>query len=95
VLDRHLVQAINNLPAREREAFMLVAWDGFERDRAAQAAGWRPSQDVPQGVIVSSQPIDDHTVQFEVLPDGLVAPEWVEPTYSDIPCSEAKAARWR
>jgi RNA polymerase sigma factor (sigma-70 family) len=41
-LDHVLVAAIKNLPEREREAFMLVAWDGLDGDRAAQAAGCRP-----------------------------------------------------
>ncbi len=37
-VDAALVEAINALPPREREAFMLVAWDGLDRDQAARAA---------------------------------------------------------
>jgi RNA polymerase sigma factor (sigma-70 family) len=37
--DRELVAAIHALPEREREAFMLVAWDGLDNERAARALG--------------------------------------------------------
>ena len=38
-LDERLVGAINRLPDKEREALMLVAWDGLDPKRAARAAG--------------------------------------------------------
>lgn len=38
-IDGELVDAIRRLPAGEREAFMLVAWDGLDPKRAARAAG--------------------------------------------------------
>ena len=38
-VDRRLLAAIRDLPDREREAFMLVAWDGLDARRAADAAG--------------------------------------------------------
>lgn len=38
-IDRRLLAAISELPDAEREAFMLVAWDGLDRRRAARAAG--------------------------------------------------------
>lgn len=38
-IDRKLLAAIAALPEAEREAFMLVAWDGLEPARAAEAAG--------------------------------------------------------
>lgn len=37
-LDATLIDAINALPPREREAFMLVAWDALDQDQAARAA---------------------------------------------------------
>jgi RNA polymerase sigma-70 factor (ECF subfamily) len=38
-VDRRLLAAIRDLPPREREAFMLVAWDDLDASRAARAAG--------------------------------------------------------
>jgi len=38
-VDQRLVEAINRLPDKEREALMLVAWDGLDPKRAARAAG--------------------------------------------------------
>lgn len=38
-VDRRLLAAIRDLPERQREAFMLVAWDGLGPSRAARAAG--------------------------------------------------------
>jgi RNA polymerase sigma factor (sigma-70 family) len=38
-IDRDIVDAIRRLPAGEREALMLVAWDGLDPKRAAIAAG--------------------------------------------------------
>jgi RNA polymerase sigma-70 factor (ECF subfamily) len=38
-IDERLLDAISRLPAAEREAFMLVAWDGLDTQRAARAAG--------------------------------------------------------
>lgn len=38
-IDQRLVEAIKGLPSNEREAVMLVAWDGLDMERAAQAAG--------------------------------------------------------
>lgn len=38
-VDRRLLAAIRDLPERQREAFVLVAWDGLETSRAARAAG--------------------------------------------------------
>jgi RNA polymerase sigma-70 factor (ECF subfamily) len=38
-MDDRLVAAIRRLPAKEREALMLVAWDGLDPKRAARAAG--------------------------------------------------------
>jgi RNA polymerase sigma factor (sigma-70 family) len=40
-VDRELLTAIAELPDSEREAFVLVAWDGLDPERAAQAAGCR------------------------------------------------------
>lgn len=37
-IDRRLLDAIAELPPSEREAFMLVAWDGLDVRRAAKAA---------------------------------------------------------
>lgn len=37
-IDEALLAAIRRLPSAEREAFMLVAWDGLEPARAAAAA---------------------------------------------------------
>ena len=37
--DPELLAAIRRLPIREREALMLVAWDGLDHRRAALAAG--------------------------------------------------------
>lgn len=38
-IDQQLLTAIGRLPDAEREAFMLVAWDGLDPQRAAQALG--------------------------------------------------------
>lgn len=38
-IDGALLEAIAALPDAEREAFMLVAWDGLDPGRAADAAG--------------------------------------------------------
>jgi RNA polymerase sigma factor (sigma-70 family) len=38
-IDHELLAAIRRLPNAEREAFMLVAWDGLRPARAARAAG--------------------------------------------------------
>jgi RNA polymerase sigma-70 factor (ECF subfamily) len=38
-IDGDIVDAIHRLPAGEREALMLVAWDGLDPKRAAIAAG--------------------------------------------------------
>lgn len=38
-VDEDLLAAIRRLPDKEREALMLVAWDGLDPKRAAQAAG--------------------------------------------------------
>lgn len=41
-LDERIAAAINHLSEVEREAFMLVAWDGLSTARAAKAAGCNP-----------------------------------------------------
>ena len=38
-LDRELADALRSLSEREREALLLVAWDGLDPARAARAAG--------------------------------------------------------
>ena len=38
-VDERLLAAIAELPEAEREAFMLVAWDGLDAARASKAAG--------------------------------------------------------
>jgi RNA polymerase sigma-70 factor (ECF subfamily) len=38
-VDQRLLGAIAELPTAEREAFMLIAWDGLDPARAARAAG--------------------------------------------------------
>jgi RNA polymerase sigma-70 factor (ECF subfamily) len=38
-IDRRLLAAIRDLPAAEREAFVLVAWDDLDSTRAAKVAG--------------------------------------------------------
>jgi RNA polymerase sigma factor (sigma-70 family) len=38
-VDERVLAAIRSLPDLEREAFMLVAWDGLDNARAARAAG--------------------------------------------------------
>lgn len=38
-IDEELVEALRGLPPAEREALMLVAWDGLDPKRAAVAAG--------------------------------------------------------
>lgn len=38
-VDERLLTAIADLPEAEREAFMLVAWDGLDPQRASRAAG--------------------------------------------------------
>jgi RNA polymerase sigma-70 factor (ECF subfamily) len=38
-IDQRLLEAIAELPEAEREAFMLIAWDGLDPARAARAAG--------------------------------------------------------
>lgn len=38
-VDERLLTAIAELPEAEREAFMLVAWDGLDPQRASRAAG--------------------------------------------------------
>jgi RNA polymerase sigma-70 factor (ECF subfamily) len=38
-IDQRLLVAIANLPPAEREAFMLIAWDGLDAQRASRAAG--------------------------------------------------------
>ena len=38
-VDRRLLAAIRELPAAQREAFMLVAWDDLDVRRASQVAG--------------------------------------------------------
>jgi RNA polymerase sigma-70 factor, ECF subfamily len=38
-IDDRIIGAIRRLPPREREALMLVAWDGLTPARAARAAG--------------------------------------------------------
>lgn len=38
-VDQQLLAAIAELPDAEREAFMLVAWDGLDATRASRAAG--------------------------------------------------------
>ncbi|HYP23374.1 MAG TPA: sigma factor-like helix-turn-helix DNA-binding protein, partial [Actinomycetota bacterium] len=41
-VDEGLLAAITALPDAEREAFVLVAWDGLDPARAAVAAGCAP-----------------------------------------------------
>lgn len=41
-VDERLLAAIARLPDAEREAFLLVAWDGLDPSRAAAAAGCGP-----------------------------------------------------
>ena len=38
-MDGELLSALGRLPDREREALLLVAWDGLDRARAARALG--------------------------------------------------------
>lgn len=40
--DPSLLRALGRLSEREREALMLVAWEGLDQRRAAAAAGCRP-----------------------------------------------------
>lgn len=42
-VDQQLVAAIARLPEGEREAFMLVAWDGLDAHRASRALGCSPA----------------------------------------------------
>ena len=42
-IDQRLVSAITDLPAAEREAFLLIAWDGLNPARAAVAADCSPA----------------------------------------------------
>lgn len=42
-IDQQLLEAIKQLPNTEREAFLLVAWDGLNPARAAAAAGCSPA----------------------------------------------------
>ncbi len=42
-IDQRLIHAIQELPDAEREAFMLIAWDGLNPTRAATAAGCSPA----------------------------------------------------
>lgn len=42
-IDQRLVAAIARLPEAEREAFMLVAWDGLDAHRASRALGCSPA----------------------------------------------------
>ena len=42
-MDAELAEAMAGLSPREREALLLVAWEGLEPARAAQAAGCSPS----------------------------------------------------
>lgn len=42
-VDQQLIDAIRGLPDAEREAFMLVAWDGLDAKRGAQALGCSPA----------------------------------------------------
>lgn len=42
-IDQQLVTAITRLPQAEREAFILVAWDGLDAYRASRALGCSPA----------------------------------------------------
>lgn len=42
-VDQQLLTAIARLPEAEREAFMLVAWDGLDARRASRASGCTPA----------------------------------------------------
>jgi RNA polymerase sigma factor (sigma-70 family) len=42
-IDQRLIHAIRELPDAEREAFLLIAWDGLNPTRAAIAAGCSPA----------------------------------------------------
>lgn len=51
--------------------------------------------EVPDGEIVASQPLDRETISFEVVPDGTTAPKWHESATASLPCTEEQADRWR
>jgi hypothetical protein len=57
-------------------------------DSDGGSSHYEPSEEVPQGVITSAGSLNDHTIKFEVVPDGMTIPGWMQPTYSeDINCT--------
>lgn len=52
-------------------------------------------EDVPNGEILSGYAVDDTTVRFTVVPDGVtLSPEFGPARLSDVPCTPEQAAAW-
>lgn len=87
-----------DVAARLPELGLTAQWfilSGFESDADGGTYHSEQVTEVPDGEVVSSQPLDRHRVSFEVLPDGITAPNWHESPIAEIPCTEEQAARWR
>lgn len=87
-----------DVAARLPELGLTAEWfilSGFEGDATGGTVHSEQVAEVPDGEVVSSQPLDPDTVSFEVVPDGVTAPEWHGSPISDIPCTDGQAARWR
>lgn len=87
-----------DVAARLPELGLTARWfilSGFESDADGGTYHSQQVDEVPDGEVVASQPLDRKTISFEVVPDGTTAPRWHEPSFSDLRCSEEQAARWR
>lgn len=51
--------------------------------------------EVPDGVILSGNALDDATVQFTVAPDGVALSEYPPAALPDVPCTAEQAAAWK
>lgn len=51
---------------------------------------------VPEGEVMSGEALNDSTVQFHIVPDGVTLPGfYYRPHLSDVPCSPEQAAPWQ
>jgi len=49
----------------------------------------------PDGQVLYGYARNASTIELDVLPDGEVQPEGLEPRLSDLPCTSDQAAAWR
>ena len=67
----------------------------FQGDSSGGTSHSEQVREVPEGEVSSGFAVNDHSVKFEVIPDGVTALPWQHTPLSDVPCTEEQAARWR